>query len=124
MYFLLYCEYLKVLKEILIFHSLCWQIPGITVEFVHQLISFPVRILNCDTGTVERDGKMGREGTLGVDGGGNKWSFRNSRVLELLCKLSAFLGAGGDPVAVWYHQSVSASSRAHKPQSTVSFPRK
>lgn len=33
LYFLLYCDYLKVLKAMLVFHSFCWQVPGITVEF-------------------------------------------------------------------------------------------
>lgn len=104
-------------------------------NLVHQLIRFPVRILNCDTGTVERNGKGGREGVellfntkvilvLRSFAGGNTLSSRNSRVLDLLCKLSAFLVAGGGPVAVWYHQSVSASSRAHKPQRRVSLPKK
>lgn len=50
--------------------------------------------------------EIANPGTLGADACGNRLSSRNSRVLHLLCKLSAFLVAGGDPVAVFSSPSV------------------
>lgn len=51
--------------------------------------------------------------TLRAAASGNRLCSRNSPVLGLLCQLSAFLVPGGNPVAMCYHQSISARCRAH-----------